>query len=330
VSSLLVIGGSGFFGKSILDAYRRGNLAKWQITKIYIFSRNATSLEVTNPELLCESVSLINGDIATCDSLPIADYIVHAAASSDALKYIEAPEIERKNILSGTINFCNLMRSKEAAASKIIYVSSGAVYGRSTQSKTKFCEEEEFSTLNVIAENKRHYSAAKRDSEKKIIELGNSGSRVAIARCFAFIGKYLPRDQHFAIGNFIQDGLDRRPINVDAQKKVYRSYMYADDLVEWLMTIAENAKEDCPIFNVGSDEVIEIRDLAKLVGDFYNVDVKTKQWTEERQDFYIPSVDKARQELGLKINYFIKDAIKINNLAIKEDLKIKNRSNIIK
>jgi nucleoside-diphosphate-sugar epimerase len=318
VSSLLVIGGSGFFGKSILDAYRRGNLAKWQITKVYIFSRNATSLEVTNPELLNESVSLINGDITTCDCLPIADYIVHAAASSDASKYIEAPEIERKNILSGTINFCNLMRSKEAAASKIIYVSSGAVYGASTSSGKRFCEDEEFIPLNVVDENKRHYSEAKRDSEVKIIGLGKSGSSVAIARGFAFIGKYLPRDQHFAIGNFIQDGLDMRPINVNSQRKVYRSYMYADDLVEWLMTIAENANESCPIFNVGSDEVIEIRDLAKLVGDFYNVSVKTKQCTEELQDFYVPSVVKAKQELGLKINHTIADAIRLNDASINE------------
>jgi len=320
MSSLLVIGGSGFFGKSMLDAYRRGNLAKWRIAKVYIFSRNADALKVTNPELLCESVSLINGDIATCDSLPIADYIVHAAASSDASKYIEAPEIERKNILYGTINFCNLMRSKEFAASKIIYVSSGAVYGSSTQSKTKLCEEEEFTPLNIIAENKRHYSAAKRDSEMNIICLGKGGSSVAIARCFAFIGKYLPRDQHFAIGNFIQDGLDKRPINVNAQKKVYRSYMYADDLVEWLMTIAENAKEDCPIFNVGSDEAIEIRDLAKLVGDFYKVAVATKQCTDVSEDFYVPSVDKARQELGLRINHTVADAIRLNDESIHEYL----------
>ena len=40
MSSLLVIGGTGFFGKSILDSYRRGRLQKWKITKVYIFARN--------------------------------------------------------------------------------------------------------------------------------------------------------------------------------------------------------------------------------------------------------------------------------------------------
>ena len=318
MSSLLVIGGSGFFGKTILDAYSRGRLEKWQITKVYIFSRNASALITSNPELLSDSILLIDGDITKCDGLPIADYVIHAAASSNASRYIEAPEAEKKNILAGSINFCRLMLSKYSKASKILYVSSGAVYGASSPTGIPFVEEDEFMPINEIDENKRHYAAAKRDSEALIVNLGKCGSSVAIARCFAFIGKYLPRDEHFAVGNFIQNGLDQSPINVKAQKKIYRSYMYADDLVEWLMTIVENAKETCPIFNVGSDESIEIRELAALVGNFYNVPIETKGYTEEGQDFYVPSVEKARRELGLNINHPIADAIRINNVAIHE------------
>lgn len=320
MSSLLVIGGSGFFGKTILDAYRRGRLEKWRITKIFVFARNAEVLRITNPELLSDSVILINGDIATCHNLPIADYVIHAAASSDASKYIEAPEIEKKNILAGTINFCKLMMSTESKKSKLLYVSSGAVYGASSQCGMPFSEGDEFVPLGEIDENKRHYSAAKRDSEAQIIALGENGSCVAIARCFAFIGKYLPRNQHFAIGNFIQNGIDQTLINVKAQKKVYRSYLYADDLVEWLMTIVENAKETCPIFNVGSDEVMEIRDLAALVGGFYNVALKVKQCAEEGQDYYVPSVEKAKKELGLKVNITIAEAIRVNDFSIHEVL----------
>ena len=303
MNSLLVIGGSGFFGKSILDSYRRGRLQKWQITKIYIFARNAEILKNTNPELLSNSVELINGNIASCDSLPKASYVIHAAASSVASKYIEAPEAERKNILSGTTNFCKLMAfgNKE---SKILYVSSGAVYGSSSLGMRAFSEADAFISLDQVDENKRHYCAAKRDSEAQILELGKSGVKVAIARCFAFIGKYLPRDQH--------------SIKVKARRKVYRSYMYADDLVHWLMSIAENAKESCPIFNVGSDEVIEIEELARLVGSFYGVGISADKIKNGDYEFYVPSIDRAKKELGLKINYLVSDSIIINNSLIND------------
>ena len=51
MASLLIIGGSGFFGKSILDAYKRGLLDQWGITSVKVLARNATALEHTNPEL---------------------------------------------------------------------------------------------------------------------------------------------------------------------------------------------------------------------------------------------------------------------------------------
>ena len=74
-----------------------------------------------------------------------------------------------------------------------------------------------------------------------------------------FVGRYLPKDQNFAIGNFIADGIKGNEINVKTNRIVSRSYMYADDLVKWLLTIADNSKPTCPIYNVASDKEIEIR-----------------------------------------------------------------------
>ena len=150
-----------------------------------------------------------------------------------------------------------------------------------------------------MVEGKQHYAAAKRDAEMAIQELGIAGLSVSIARCFAFVGPYLPRDQHFAIGNFIEDGLCGRPIKVNANKLVYRSYMYADDLVEWLMTIAAASNTQCPIFNVGSDEAIEMRDIALTVAHFFEVEVAAPKITDTGVDRYVPSIDSAFTVLGL-------------------------------
>ncbi len=308
MKSLLIIGGSGFFGKSILDAYRRGLLDKWEISTICIFARHAKKLEIKNPELLDSSITLINGDIATCQSLPNADYVIHAAASSDAANYLIDPNSEQKNIVAGTSNFCNLAL-RYLSHSKILYISSGIVYGTVNNHQTMFKEDDTFFPLESIPENKRHYAHAKRVSEKGIIDLGNLGISVSIARCFTFVGKYLPRDQHFAIGNFIQNGLIKSAIQIKTNSKVYRSYMYVDDLVEWLMAIMLNSNIRAPIYNVGSREFLEIRNLAGIVASCFGGIQVVQNKPIKDIDFYVPNIDKAKNILNLECKYSTEMAI---------------------
>ena len=305
---LLVIGGSGFFGKSVLDAFIRKQLGRWGIDEVIIFSRNASALRLSHPYLLSDSVSLIDGDISTCDSLPFADYIIHAAASTDASKYLIQPITEQANALAATQNYSNLAKEFHRN-SKIVYASSGVVYGQQWPNVLALEEGRLLRPIASLPETKRNYAAAKRDSEKIIQSLGQFGLDVSIARCFAFVGRYLPRDQHFAIGNFIGDGLAGNVIKVHATQPVYRSYMHADDLVRWLMTIADASNPKCPVYNVGSSEAVEIRELAQKVGSYFGIDVDAAELTSTDVDRYIPSVEKAFRELGLTSQYDLSASI---------------------
>lgn len=308
MASLLIIGGSGFFGKSILDGYRRGLLSPWGISSIAVLARKASSLKHTNPDLLGPNISLIDADIGSCLSMPTADYVIHAAASTDAARYLSMPEQEKQNILSATANYCRLARQFHRA-SKIVYASSGAVYGQQSPEVYALSEGDASGSIGLMDIAKQDYAAAKRDGEKLIQELGAAGCNVSIARCFAFVGPYLPRDQHFAIGNFIQDGLFGRAIELKARHVVYRSYMHADDLVCWLMTIAVGASADCPIFNVGSSEPIILGDLAKKVADYFDVDARVLSLSDKKVDRYIPSTKKAFEDLGLRLEINLDQAI---------------------
>lgn len=299
MASLLVIGGTGFFGKSILDAYRRGLLTSWGIDRIEVVARKARNLSILNPELMSANVFLHDLDITSCNHLPYADYVIHAAASTDARDYLSKPEEGRKNIQLGTANFCKLVAT-HLSKSKIVYVSSGAVYGQQPGQMNHLEECFQLQDLNALNLGKRDYAAAKRNGETYIEALGRElGFDVAIARCFTFVGLYLPRNQHFAIGNFMEDGLNRRPIQVNALHPVYRSYLYADDLVSWLMTIANKANPACPIVNVGSDEAILVGDLANKVADYFDVKVHIPTFSSLAVDRYIPSIKRA-MEMGCK------------------------------
>lgn len=308
MASLLIIGGSGFFGKSILDAFKRNLLEPWKINDLIIVARHPEELQEKSPELIGKSTILIKGDISSINELPFADYVIHAAASSDAKNYLERPLEERSNIISGTLNYCKLAK-KHHQKSKIVYVSSGAVYGMQPSNLDKMPENLPFLNADQLPINKRDYAYAKRDSEKAILDLGNEGMNVSIARCFAFVGQWLPLDQHFAIGNFMRDGLCGRPIGIHAKHRVYRSYMYADDLVEWLITIAGKSSPSCPIYNVGSDQSILIDELAYKISLYFGQNNFYGNYLNEFVDRYIPCIDKAKKELNLKIKFDLDRAI---------------------
>ncbi len=308
MKTLLVIGGTGFFGKSILDAFGRGLLMPWNVTHVIAMSRHADALLKMAPQLVSKDVTLLSADISTTDSLPYADYVIHAAASTDVRDYTAQPEQERLNIQAGTHHYCELAKQFHAN-SKIVYVSSGAVYGVQPQDVDKLDEYFVPHDLQNMDAGKQGYAAAKRDAELAIIQLSKDGFNLSIARCFAFVGCWLPRDQQFAIGNFIDDILNRRPITVKARHKVYRSYMYADDLVEWLMTIADHSSTDCPIYNVGSDQEILIGDLANKLSQRYHVQVDLPLISEDKIDCYIPSIEKARDKLGLSLKFSLTESI---------------------
>jgi dTDP-glucose 4,6-dehydratase len=310
MSSLIVIGGSGFFGKSILDFYGRGGLEKWNVKHLILAARDPDILKIECPNLLkSNGVELLKLDITNCTQIPKAEFVIHAAASTDASNYVNFSEREKKNILIGTDNFCNLAK-KNLKDSKIIYVSSGAVYGQQSENISHISENMALLPIESLPQNKRDYAAAKRDSELLIKKLEEYELRVSIARCFAFVGSWLPRNKHFAIGNFIESVKNKTPIIVNSNNLVLRSYMYADDLVEWLMEICLNSHIDCPIYNVGSEDEVSIQYIAKLFAEKYDLELKIPAKCKNNNvDRYIPSTKKARDELSLIQKINTKDAI---------------------
>ena len=291
--TLLVLGGTGFFGKSILDSFKRGLLEQYQVGEIIIVARNISKFQIEYSDLITSNVHLVQGDIGTLNSIPFADIVIHAASSTNKLDYIKNSRGQKINIERATENYCQLA-SRLHGRSKIVYCSSGAVYGQQPPDLDRITENFPFQDVEDLPLAKRDYALGKRNSEKSIVKLGKEqGLSVSIARCFAFYGKHLPTDQHFAYGNFIGQAKIGRDIVVQAKNPVYRSYMAADDLVNALLIIALHSNDTCPIFNVGSNKAILIHDLAKKIGKEYGVSCELNEITESNNvDRYVPDTTK--------------------------------------
>lgn len=314
--SLLVIGGSGFFGKSLLSAYQRGILEPWGIDTVKVVARNGRKLAETHPELLVGApVELYDRDLSQCSNLPTADIVIHAAAATDVANYQVRPGDERHNILAGTNNFCRIAR-ESLRASQIVFASSGAVYGKVPDTILKIAEDYSAPFTARPADGRPEYAAAKLEAELAIRRLGQAGISVSIARGFAFIGPYLPRQSGFAIGNFIEDGLNKRPILVTAQHQVYRSYMHTDDLARWLLTIASHGNVGCPVYNVGSDQAIEIRALAQKIARYFGQPVEVPAESSAVIDRYIPDISLAQRMLSLNVEIGFDEALDLTIRAM--------------
>ena len=125
-------------------------------------------------------------------------------------------------------------------------------------------------------------------------------------------------DGSFAFGNFINDALNGRNIVIQSDGSAIRSYLYAADLVVWLLRIASKG-EDRETYNVGSSKAITVRELAHYIGKInkdVNVDIQYNHTSEK--SIYLPCVQKATISLGLTENFTLEDMINKTNLFYKQ------------
>ena len=300
-SNILITGGTGLFGKSILDALIfMHNFYEFKIT---VLSLNKNNFLFNYPKYNLEFINFISGDIRNFDcKRQDFDYIIHAATPASAKLEEENPKEMYSVILEGTKNIIDI--AKDMNVKKLLFTSSGAVYGEQYQSIKSF--KEDYQGIPIT-----YYGKAKKISENIFL---NSNINVSIARCFAVTGPHLNLNIHFAIGNFIKDAIENRDIIINGDGRPLRSYLYTADLVIWLLAILLKS-ENKSIYNVGGRNGISIYDLAKKVSKQVNnytgkVDILTKSNYNYPTPKYIPNNKKIIKELGVKENYTLDEAIK--------------------
>jgi nucleoside-diphosphate-sugar epimerase len=292
--SLLIIGGTGFLGQSILKYLLNDNTKKNKIRKIIILSRN--KLKKDNFFKILKKkfkVVKINKNILKLKKLPYADYVIYASLLNNYNHDYKA------------IQHYSILAKKYHQDSKIIYLSSGAVYGKQPNSIKKVKEEylDNNKIIRFTNSYKKEYSIIKLKSEKIFKRLRRYGLKISIARCFTFVGEFLPKNSNYIIKDIIHNILVKKDILIKSDYKIIRSYMHTDDLVIWLLKILEKSNVQCPVYNVGSDDYVDVRKLAFMLGKKYKVNVLSNKINKIFVDSYVPNINKAKKYLNLKIKY---------------------------
>jgi dTDP-glucose 4,6-dehydratase len=307
--TIFITGGTGFFGIWLLMGLVHANQELGLNIRIIVLSRNKDKFLAKYPFINSyKEISFIQGDISNF-TFPISkiDYIVHAATEASVKLNIEAPMEMFETIVSGTKRVLELASIKKVKS--FLITSSGAVYGKQPSNITNM--EEDYPGAPPTLDPSSMYGEGKRMAELLCAVYHKKNDvPVKIARCYAFVGPYLPIDTHFAVGNFIRDILTDRNINIQGDGTPYRSYMYASDLVIWLLTILLTGKDNYA-YNVGSDHSISIEELAHEVNKFNpksKVNIMQLKSTSPPLR-YVPSINRAKKELMLDISIDLSTAI---------------------
>ena len=313
---ILLTGGTGFFGKSILRYWAHQEQLGFQIPNVTLISRSPEIFSNQYPLLVSPPwLQMIKADICDFSSLPQGlsfTHVLHAAAdSTDGSRM--SPKDRFDQIVSGTRNILKL--AVNSGAKRFLLTSSGGAYGPQPADMPAIPE-----TYNAMPDPlsvANTYGIAKRQAEHLCAQYSHQyGLETIIARCFAFVGEDLPKNAHFAIGNFIRDALERSEITVNGNGSPIRSYMHQSDLAHWLLTLLQFGSSN-NAYNVGSDEAISIADAAHLVRDILaptkQVHIKGAPLADNvDRNRYVPDISKAKLELGLEVTVPLAQAIKLS------------------
>jgi dTDP-glucose 4,6-dehydratase len=306
---VFITGGTGFFGCWLLETFAHANDRLSLGAEAIVLTRDPAAFARKAQHLARRrGIGLHEGDVRSF-TFPKGHFshVIHAATDTTARPDATSQLALLDTILGGTRR--TLESASRSGSPKVLITSSGGVYGRQPSELTHIPEEwtgapDILDVRSAYGEGKRvaEYLAAASHSEQ--------GLPVRIARCFAFVGPHLPLDAHFAIGNFVRDGLAGQTIKVGGDGTPYRSYLYAADLAIWLWTILIRG-ENCRPYNVGSDCAVTIGELARCVADYFGVDVTVARMAQPGRaaDRYVPAIRRAEDELRLRVRIPLKDAI---------------------
>lgn len=309
---IFITGGTGFFGCWLLESFLWANDKLNLNASALVLTRSVEQFQKKAPHLASHpSIKFHIGDVRNF-AFPSGEFshIIHAATAASAKLNEEEPHLMFGTIIEGTQHVLDL--AVRCKAKKLLLTSSGAVYGKQPSEMTHILED--YCGAPDPSDPRSAYGEGKRAAELLCtLHSQKYGIETKIARCFAFVGLYLPLDIHYAIGNFIRDGMNGGPIVVNGDGTPYRSYLYAADLAIWLWTILFNGKS-CRTYNVGSKEAITIAELAHKVARCFErppeVIISGIPDPQRPTERYVPDIHRSQSELGLNVYTDLDEAIR--------------------
>jgi len=314
--TIFVTGATGFVGRWMLSSLQAADRSYGLGVRVVALSRYPERFRREHPHLgAWPALTWKRGSVATLGPEVLegrVDLAIHLATEADLGATLADPSAATEVIAGGTLR--TLQVASRAGARRILFTSSGSVYGPQPSGLLSFSEDWPLPAHAPGARDARGIGAeGKRLAEAHCTDFFQRRAiDTVIARCFSFSGPGIPLSGKFAFGNFLRDALAGRRVAVKGDGTTVRSYLYGSDLSSWLWRLLLRGTAG-RTYNVGSEHALSLMDLAEMVARELGapgVDIGQARRPGEPTDRYVPSTLRARTELGLRESVGIHAAIR--------------------
>jgi nucleoside-diphosphate-sugar epimerase len=293
-SIITILGGTGFIGKWLIQALHEFSSNFGFSSEITVVTRDARNAHRLFVEELGLKLKIAEFDFTSGPTeLEQSDFFINGATPSQKKTGLQNMD----SLYTSSVNASqSIIRSakKYGNMPKVVNLSSGIVYGSQELTVRNQIEK----SISITSNSHSGYLNAKIDSELIFSEAAAAGLVNSISpRLFAFAGPGIAIDEHFAVGNFLRDGMQEKQIAINGNPSTMRSYMYPTDLTIWLLSAVLEPKN--LNINIGSETPISMLDLANLISDMTSRKGVKILGDDQDVSNYVPSTLCFRETYGV-------------------------------
>jgi UDP-glucose 4-epimerase len=280
----VVTGGAGFIGSHIAKFLIKNN---HEVIVVDDLSRGSKN----NLKEIEDSINFFQIDISNFEKLSSVidkpDGIFHQAALASVPQSFKEPEKYHKVNVIGTENIFKIAKKFN---SKVIFASSSSIYG--DQTNFPISEEAIKNPLNP-------YGQTKLDDEKLASKYAEQGLRVIGLRYFNVFG--IGQNPAYAgvIPQFIEKLNKHESPIIEGDGNQIRSFTFIDDVVR-ANYLAFESKIDHDFFNIATENMTSINELAELLITMSGLDLKSIHQQSRQGDIKksFADISKVKKLLG--------------------------------
>ena len=249
-----VTGGAGFIGSNMVD-----RLLSEPENEVVAYDNFSTGRrEFLEEALKNDRFKLVEGDTLDLDALTEAmkgcEFVFHFAANADVRMGCEHPKKDLEQNTIATYNVLEAMRANDIK--RIGFSSTGSVYGEAEVIPTP--EDAPFPIQTSL------YGASKLACEGLLAAYAEGfGYTAYIFRFVSILGERYTHGHVFDFCKKLKNDPGHLHILGDGHQK--KSYLYVKDCMEAILTVVRNAKEKVNIYNLGTDEYVEVNDSVRFI-----------------------------------------------------------------